>query len=117
MNIEKLPKWAKEHITQLERQRDSAVQKLNEMCNSQTPSPIYVDDWTFTGEGVGQATKRQYIQADNVTFDYVGIVLEVTCFDDNMKLQWHDQRHSMNEIALIPESYQQCRLVARANMR
>lgn len=117
MNIEKLPKWAQGYIKDLESQREAAIRKLNEMCDNQTPSPIYVDDWACTGEDRGPTTKRQYIQAYKISFDYAGLTLDVTCFNDQVKLQWQENGHSMNEIAMIPEAYQTCRLVCKKDMR
>ncbi len=60
-DLSKLPKWARERITNLERQRDEAVRQLNEFCATQTPSGIWVDELVSTGEQAGpcRSTSRR----------------------------------------------------------
>lgn len=36
--IAKLPKWAQEHIADLQRQRDAAIEALENIVDTQTPS-------------------------------------------------------------------------------
>ena len=64
--IAKLPKWAQEHIANLQRERDLSVRTLNEFQNSQTPSKIWTDDWVCSGEEKGPTVKTHYIQSRSV---------------------------------------------------
>ncbi len=116
--IETLPKWAQQKFRQLERQRDVAVLTLNKWRDSQTPSPIYVDDNPCTGEKKGPVQKRHYIQAYKVNVDHAGVELEILLRDNQIDMSWHSSGiRTMSEVALVPEAYQKCRLVSRENMR
>jgi hypothetical protein len=66
--LNKLPKWAQEYIRNIERDRELSVRALNEFVDTQTESPIWVDEGVCTGEESGPAFKRHYIQAYQVTF-------------------------------------------------
>ena len=66
--IEKLPRWAKEYIYDLRRQRDESVATLNRFKDDQTVSDIWTEEWTATGEP-GVTSKRHYIQDDAL---YIG---------------------------------------------
>lgn len=70
-DITRLPKWAQEQITDLQRQRDEAIRTLNEATDSQTKSRIWVSRMPCTGEtGGGPVQKLQYIQAHSVYFQH-----------------------------------------------
>jgi len=60
-NLDRLPKWAREHITKLIRERDHAEQQFREYHDSQTKSRIYV----------AKNLRRdcQYIQGHTITFE------------------------------------------------
>jgi hypothetical protein len=61
MDITKLPKWAQEHIANLERQRNIAATALQDFFDKQTPSDFFVENWITTkGE-------RHYIQTNKIT--------------------------------------------------
>lgn len=66
-DLTKLPKWAQEYFADLRRQRDFAVQSLNDFVNTQTPSKFWVDEHVCTGEEQGPVNKRHYIQAHQIT--------------------------------------------------
>jgi hypothetical protein len=48
--IAKLPKWAQDHIANVERERFVSVRALNEAMDSQTKAAFYCDDYVCTGE-------------------------------------------------------------------
>jgi len=66
--VEKLPKWAQEHIRKLEMQREAAIRTLNDFTANQKPSNIWFEDYTCTGEQQGPAAKRCYVHSHSVTF-------------------------------------------------
>lgn len=66
--VAKLPAWAKELLKHLQQERDLAVRTLNEFCDSQKESNIYVEECPCTGEATGPSFKRCYIQSDTVNF-------------------------------------------------
>jgi hypothetical protein len=117
--IAKLPLWARDHITKIEREREVAVQALNEYCDTQTPAPFYCDEYESTGEDREPTSKRRYFQGHRITVEWLGVRLGVLLRKDNngtgIDLHWEDV-HSQADVALIPRSYQQVYLVAREHM-
>jgi hypothetical protein len=68
-NCNKLPKWAQDYIQKVERQRDAAVDALNNFVNEQTPTNVYIEENPCTGEGTtGPICKIRYLQVHAVTF-------------------------------------------------
>jgi len=106
----KLPKYAQEHIEELQRDRDLAIKKLNDFLDSQTPSPIYVDDMiAFSG---GPKQIRQYVHGQRVFFEKDGVTLEVSLFDDyrNIEMRYYQTKRLTGSVALTPVSHQHLRL-------
>ncbi len=60
--IDKLPKWARNHIKYLGMERDAAVRALNEYIDEQTKSAFSVTDNICSGEEKGPSRKVRYIQ-------------------------------------------------------
>lgn len=89
--IEKLPVWAQERIKCLERERDSAVEKLLEFNDEQTESNVFVQDTVCIGEGtsgresdpekkVGPTFVRRYLQTSRVHFRLPRTDMEMEVF-------------------------------------
>lgn len=121
--IAKLPKWARDHITNIERERDVSVRALNEFQDSQTPSGIYYDDCVCTGETKGPSNKRKYIQSHQLEVEHAGVLLSVFLAGTNdsqrshgIQLSWN-ARQRTGHVAAIPTSFQCVELVAKENMR
>lgn len=122
--IAKLPKWAQDEIKSLARQRDAAIRALNEYVDNQTESPFYTEDNECTGEQSGPTNRRRYIQAHKIEVQWRGVYLRVDANDfgqsgHGIRIQWSggDGRLTGREVAFIPGSYQQARLVAKEDMR
>ena len=119
--VSKLPKWAREHIERLARQRDTAVHALDEYTDDQKPSAFYTDDAECTGEKRGPTFRRRNIQAHRIICEANGVWLEIgvpQIVRDGINIQWGgEKRFSITEAAFIPESYQRARIVAKENMR
>jgi len=125
-DIGKLPKWARDHIHKLDRERVLAVRSLNEFKDSQTVSPIYYDDAVCTGEQAGPAFKRRYLQTNKLDIEYEGVKLSILLSspEDNARdlgihLSWSQagpQRLS-GMIAMVPRGYQSVCLISPRNLK
>jgi len=115
--INKLPKWAQEHIKDLNRQRDVAIKALNEYCDSQTDSEFSIQELECTGEEGGPSFKRRYIQTRKIEVDYGGVGLSVSIADQEIRLSWWASGVGLRDVAFIPISYQYARITAKENMR
>lgn len=58
--IQKLPKWAQDHIIQLKREGTDAARKLKDYLDGQTKSNVTIEDRV--------AGQTCYLQTDEVTF-------------------------------------------------
>jgi hypothetical protein len=84
----KLPKWAQDHISDLQRQRDSAVREFNRYIDDQTPSPFSIMEMAHTGEhGGGPSFKRRYIQTNKVEIGHGDSRYEVILWDGKLQLR------------------------------
>lgn len=75
MDITKLPKWAQNHIRDLERQRDAAVRALEQFCDEQTPASFSVTELVNDGERVGPSQRKRYIQAHQMVLNHQQVEL------------------------------------------
>jgi hypothetical protein len=111
----RLPKWAQEEMRSLTQQRDTAVHKLFEFEDSQTPSKVWSEDLIHVG--AAPILVKHYFQTHRVEIEHAGVRLVVRGLHDNsddMRLSWRpagDGLWSCTDVAFIPESYQQARLV------
>ncbi len=106
--VAKLPKWAQDHITDLERTADRATARLEQYVNENQEGKIVVSDYT---NGDHHDVK---IPAEKVTFVHAGVWLQVKVYSENqIDLSW-GPGHSMaamGDVCFIPTAYQQARLV------
>lgn len=123
INIEKLPKWAQDHIRELERERATAIRELNEYCDSQTPAAFFISELVSTGEERGPSAKTHYIQGHQMTVEWEGVRLQIylrkdsTQAPDGISLQWEDIARHGKHVAFIPVSYQMAHIVSKDRMR
>jgi hypothetical protein len=115
-DVSKLPKWAQEYIDKIEREREVAVKALNDYCDSQTKSPVYIQELESTGEQKGPSFKMRYIQTRRIAVEWQGVHMELLLREEGIGLQWRGERLN-GDIAFIPRSYQQAYLVAKDKMR
>lgn len=119
--IETLPKWAQEHIRDLERARDVAVAVKNKMVDEQTPSPIYVDDWSTT------PSVKRYVQCkhNNLVIEHAGVRADILLArkDDGQRLfgidiTYSGSIHSLSHfpVVLMPRSIGNIQLVHKDNL-
>lgn len=109
--IAKLPKWAQEHIKDLNRQRAVAVRALDKFVDSNTESCIYAEELVCIKDG-GPSRKRNYIQSHRVTIQRGGVTLEILLptSREGIELSWDSIRHRSEPIGIIPVSYNSMRL-------
>src|SRR4051812_4329362 len=89
--ITKLPVWAQDYIKHLESERETAVKKLFEFNDAQTPSNVFIQDHVCVGEGTngperdptkkgGPTFFRHYIQTKRVQFILPRAEMELEVF-------------------------------------
>ena len=115
MNVEKLPKWSQKLIRKLTRERDTAVDALNEYLDEQKLSSFYYEDHLCLGEESNVSYKKKYIQTYKMTVEHGGVKLTVYLRDNFIDLQWGDDKFH-DDVAFIPSSYQAGRIIHRDNM-
>jgi hypothetical protein len=123
VQVEKLPVWAQEHIRRLERERDSAVEKLMEFKDEQTETNVYIQDHVCIGEGTNGREKepdkksgptfiRRYLQTNRVQFRLPRseMELEVYVNEDEQRVEVRTPRgypyiepHGNNLFHLVPK--------------
>lgn len=101
--LARLPKWAKEHIAELTRQRDAAVDAMRKAAATKKPSPIYVEDYVCVGSG-GPDRVRTYIDNYSVTVEYAGVVAEVSTHSlEGIEVRFGPADHLFGEIMVVPK--------------
>ena len=115
--IAKLPKWAQEHITDLERRQKAAETHFREHIDSQTPSDIFYDEYVGVGEHSDNFTR--YVQTNRITIKHDGVRLDILLRpeDKGIELQWDDENRRCREIAMVPTSFQKVKLIRKEDIR
>lgn len=111
-DIARLPKWAQEHIRDLTRQREVAVKALHDWSDAQSVQPISVSEMECIGPGTPEHFTR-YIKGRYVTVKWIGVELNLLLREDAVQLSWGMTDRSCGEVAFIPTSFQQARLVPK----
>lgn len=116
--IAKLPKWAQEHIANLDRRMVLAERTLNEYKDAQTPSEFFFDDLLCIGGGSPKHI-RKYIQTHKITVVRDGVRVDVLLRLDEkgIEIGWSDEDRGCREIAMIPTSFQKIKLVQKEHIR
>ncbi len=115
--LEKLPKWAQQEIKNLSRQREVAVNALNEYVDNQTESPFYIDEMECTGERQGPSVKKRYIQGYRMNVIHEKVELKIILREGYIDIGWTGTDHACQDVAFCPSSYQQARITSKENMR
>src|SRR5207248_4299618 len=101
------------------------VRALNEYLDKQTPSAIFTEEMHTMQVGEllpGGTVQRSYVQNEHIVIEAHGVRLRVSTKygstnDDSIVLQWEDTDRLGKEVAFIPLSFQQARLIAKDKMR
>lgn len=118
--IAKLPKWAQQHIIQIERQRDAAIDTLNRSIDNQTETDIWFCEHPSTGEdgARGPIQKKFYVPSHWIEIDFEGVKCTVLLREGSgIDITYSSSDRHMAEVALVPRSYQQIYLVSKQHMR
>lgn len=118
--IAKLPKWAQEHIANIERERDVSIRALNKSIDTTTESPFYYETFECTGEeDKGPSMKRYYYQAHNMTVVHLGVEATIYLRDRGINISYSspDTVGLRKEIAIMPDCHQSITLVPQDLMR
>jgi hypothetical protein len=115
--IAKLPKWAQEHIADLERRQRNAETHYREYVDSQTPSHIFYEEYVNVGEKSEHFTR--FVQTDRITVKHDGVRLDILLRpeDKGIELQWDDENRRCREIAMVPTSFQKIKLIRKEDIR
>lgn len=116
--IAKLPKWAQEHIADLQRRTAEAERTFREYNDSQTPSKFFYDDYVCIG-GASPEHSKKYVQTDRMTVIAHGVRLDILVRNEEkgIEIQWDDEKRHCREIAFVPQSFQKAKLVTKENIR
>ena len=106
--LDKLPKWAKEHIKDLTRQRDVAVNSLNKWADEQTPASFSVDELICTEQPPKHFSR--YVQGYRMKATHLGIEIDVLLRDDCIDLSYTVENQMIGDVLCQPTSFQQFRL-------
>lgn len=116
----KLPKWAQEHIADLQRERDTAVKALRDWSDTQTPGPIYVDEHACINDEPGSRAPshfKRYIEGHRIGIDWLGIKVDITLRDDEIGISYGGSNHLLRDVCLQPKFNQGLALIPREKMR
>lgn len=116
--IAKLPKWAQEHIADLDRRMVVAERSLKEYEDAQTPSEFFYDDLLCIG-GKSPQNVRRYVQTHRISIVRDGIRADVLLRHDEpgIEISWGDEHRGCREVAMIPTSFQKIKLLSKDKMR
>ena len=117
--IAKLPKWAQDHIKNLDRRMVVAERTLKEYQDAQTPSPVFYDDLLCVGEG-GPKHVRRFVQTRRISIVNDGIRVDVMVRGDGDKgveVSWGDDGRLCREVAMVPISFQKMKILTKEDMR
>ena len=116
--IAKLPRWARAHLENIERERAVAVRTLDEFTNNQTVSKCYTDCYDCTGEERGPTSRRVYFNAkQSIRVVNAGVELEVTFYEtDSIGLRYHGEKR-MDDVAIIPVCHGGVKLCTKEHLR
>lgn len=112
--INKLPRWAKEHIRHIEGERDEAKATLKKFLDDQTKSPFYTTEFG----GFDQEFKTRYVQGHTVNLNHAGVHLIVTARNlwsptrdsDVISVRWASIHRFERSVICQPTGFQQIEL-------
>ena len=112
--IARLPKWAQEHIRDLEGHKDIAQRKLREYLETQEQTNCWTDELVCM-KNSGPEWVRRYFKVANIEVAHKGVHLTVSGLrseDNDIRLSWRPVGNGGNgSVAFTPWAYQQARLV------
>ena len=115
--IAKLPKWAQEHIENLDRRAVIAERNLIEWKDTQTPSEFVISEYTFIN-GKGEFVDR-FIQTNRLMIKSKGVEIEIINRAEapGVDISWSATNRHISQVACVPTGFCQIQIVAKENMR
>ena len=113
--LERLPVYAREYIDALKRDLKNAEEKARRLSDSQTETNIWVEDY-----GSKPDQSREFVQGDGTVCTHKDVCLAVRLYGERgIELSWSDGNtpYGCGDVAFIPTSHQQARLVHQNQMR
>ncbi len=118
MDFKKQPKWVQEYIEKIERAKETAIRTLNEFVDNQTESQFSYDDMVCLNENNdGPSVKEKFVQTYKMKIVNHGVELNVMIRDKSIELSWGTPNYGSGEVAFIPLSFQQAKIVSNEHMR
>jgi hypothetical protein len=116
--IAKLPKWAQEYTHDLERRVETSERVLKDYKDSQTPSEFYYDDYHCVGQGSPQFIRR-FIQTNQMTVTRDGVQLTILLRQDDpgIQLSFCSVNRLVSQVAMVPTSFNQIRILSKDKLR
>jgi len=113
--IEKLPKWAQEHIKDLDRRAFVSERSLREYRDSLTPSEFFVEEY----DADLKKMVRKYVQTNKIAVERNKIHLEIILRQDEngIDVTWWSEDRLTREIALVPKGFNSISIVGKDQMR
>jgi hypothetical protein len=108
--LARLPKWASSHIAHLTRTCTNLQNSIDAAVDSQTPSPIWVDEMVHNMDDP-VVFKKRFVQSDSVCFLHKGVHLTVCLIENSITLSWNaETNHGCYPLCFVPTSFQQARI-------
>ena len=115
-NFDKLPRWVREHIEQLDRRAVIAERALKEYKDTQTESPYFYDEYLCIGDGKPQ-WYRKYVQTHKISVLHQGVQVDVLLRPDDpsIEISWSNAQN--REVPMIPIAYQKIKIVDKQELK
>lgn len=100
--LAKLPKWAREHIDNLDKALQQTEKALREYLDDQTPSPFSVVDALC-----GRSTRsvERYVQGYQMKVVSGGVRMDVYAVDDGINVFFEDAlKEPDGDVAMVPRA-------------
>lgn len=113
--LAKLPKWAQEHIADLDYRATVAERTLKEFYDNETPSNFFTESWDSKQNQI----VRRYIQTHRLIMERDGLRVDffVRQDDPGLDIVWYDTTRLCKEVCMVPVGFQSIRLMLRRDMK
>ncbi len=129
--IDKLPKWAADHIKRLERRVEDAEKARINYADDQTPSPIWHEDYQVCDRDArqrrgGYRSSKIYVQSREICAEYAGVFVRLFCRPDRydgeesgqIDLSWGSgDQGALDDVVFRPSSFNKAELLSLDNAR
>ena len=117
--LAKLPKWAQEHIADLERRVVLAERTLQEYNDSQTPSEFFYEDFNRMGGNDSTKSIRRYIQTYRMTVERDGVQVDVLLRQDDpgIEISFSSSNRLVSQVAMVAASFNKIIILPKDKLR